>query len=63
MNNLEGQKNETANKYERILKSIQNKERQASEAKSKGMHASFSICMEEIAELKKRLRKEQSGHK
>ncbi len=63
MNNLEGSRTEAANQYERILKSIQNKEKQANDAKNKGMHASFSICMEEIAELKKKLRKQQSGGK
>lgn len=54
-------KNETLKLYEKLSKSIRDKEKQALEAKSKGMHASFSILSAEISELKRQLRKQQMG--
>ena len=61
MYNTENQRNNSAEQYERLLRSIKLKERQAVDAKSKGMHASFSVIMEELSELKRRLRKQQMG--
>jgi len=61
MYNPECPKNEAAEQHGKILKSIKIKEKQASDAKSKGMHASFGILMEEITELRRKLRKQQTG--
>jgi len=61
MYNLESQRSESSAQYERLLRSIKNKEKQAMDAKAKGMHSSFSILMEELSELRRRLRKEQMG--
>lgn len=61
MYNRESRRNERETQYETLLKTIRNKEKQAMDAKAKGMHSSFSILMEELSELRRRLRKEQMG--
>ena len=61
MYNRESSRNGRETQYETLLKTIRNKEKQAMDAKAKGMHSSFSILMEELSELKRRLRREQMG--
>lgn len=63
MNGLNTQKSNTAEQLERIQKSLKIKERQAMEAKEKGMHTSYSNLMEEISELKRKMRQHQMGGK
>jgi len=61
MYNVESVQNPSLEQYEKLSRSIRAKERMAREAKTKGMHASFSILSEEICELKRKLRKQQMG--
>jgi len=61
MYNSESVKNNSSEYYQKLLKSIKTKEKQALEAKTRGMHASFSLLSEEISQLKRKLRKQQMG--
>ncbi|NLV68925.1 MAG: hypothetical protein GXY14_14745 [Spirochaetes bacterium] len=63
MSSVSTRGNKAAEELERIQKSLRNKEKKAQEAKEKGMHTSYGILMEEITELKRKLRKHQMGSK
>jgi len=63
MSTVGTQKNRAVDELERIQRSLKNKERQAMEAKEKGMHTSYGNLMQEISELKRKLRQHQMGGK
>lgn len=63
MSSVSTRGNNAAEELERIQKSLKTKEKQAQEAKEKGMHTSYSNLMEEITELKRKLRQHQMGGK
>lgn len=63
MNSVDSKRKDSANILERLQSSLQQKERQAIEAREKGMHSSFSLLMEEIIELRRRVRQKMMGGK
>ncbi len=63
MNSVGTRRNKAAEELERIQKSLRNKEKQAMEAKEKGMHTSYGNLMAEISELRRKLRQHQMGGK
>lgn len=63
MSSVSTRGNNAADELERIQKSLRNKEKQAQEAKEKGMLTSYGNLMEEITELKRKLRQHQMGGK
>jgi uncharacterized alpha-E superfamily protein len=63
MSNVSTRSNKAADELEKIQKSLRSKEKQAQEAKEKGMHTSYGNLMAEITELKRKLRQHQMGGK
>lgn len=63
MSNVSTRGNKAAEELEKIQKALRSKEKKAQEAKEKGMQTSYGLLMEEITELKRKLRKHQMGGK